>query len=147
MQLRRVSQEDIELLYKWTNDPHVRSMSVNTDLVLWENHVNWFNNNLNNPNTLIFIFSVKDLPVGLIRFNHNNGTYMISYSVATEFRNMGYGKKIIELGVEAIKEGKILAYVKPENVSSIKIFLGQGFTQSEDIDDHNNPILKFILIK
>ncbi len=147
MQFRRISPEDIDLLFKWTNDPSVRSMSVNTDPVLWENHVNWFNKNLNNPNVLIFIFSVKDIPVGVIRFNHNNSTYTISYSVASEFRNMGYGKMIVELGVQEIKEGIILAYVKPENVSSVKIFLVQGFTQSEDIDEHNNPILKFILIK
>lgn len=147
MQLRRIRQEDIDLLYKWTNDPNVRSMSVNTEPVLWENHVNWFNQNLNNPNTMIYIFSDKNSPVGVIRFDHNKNTYKISYSVASEFRNMGFGKRIINLGLRLIKKGIILAYVKPQNISSVKIFLNQGFTQSEDYDEYNNPILKFTLIK
>jgi UDP-2,4-diacetamido-2,4,6-trideoxy-beta-L-altropyranose hydrolase len=147
VQLKRVSQEDIELLYKWTNDPNVRSMSVNAEPVLWENHVNWFNKNFVNPNTWMFIFSDKEIPVGVIRFDHNNGTYTLSYSVASEFRNMGYGKRMVGLGIQKIDKGIILAYVKPENISSVKIFLSQGFTQMEDHDEQNNPILKFILIK
>ena len=55
IRLRRVREEDSRLLWEWVNDRVVRSTSLNSEPIPWENHVNWFAQKLNDRNCHIFI--------------------------------------------------------------------------------------------
>ena len=48
--LRAANSDDTDLLYRWANDPVVRKNSFNTDRILYENHVMWFNRIIEDPN-------------------------------------------------------------------------------------------------
>ena len=89
LSLRKVNLNDVELIFKWANDPDVRNNSFNTNQIVWDEHVKWF-------------------------------------------RGFGYGKKIVELGIEHLLNqnmeiNTIEAHVKVNNKASQKVFNSLGF--------------------
>ena len=129
--LRAVGLEDISILYEWANDPIVRKNSINQSTISWEEHNSWFHARLLSPTTQIFIMMCNEEPCGQIRFDFNNDVYQIDYSIDSEFRGKGLGTRIIELGINRMKElaplPKFIAKVNIQNVPSIKIFEQCGF--------------------
>ena len=133
LKLRKVNEQDCELLWHWVNDLAVRSASFSSDLISWEDHVNWFNNKLNSPNSYIFIaLNDQDKPIGQIRFDVNNKLQAdIDLSVNSEDRGKNYASYMIKLAVNHIfkyTEIKFIhAQIKSDNQASIKSFKKAGF--------------------
>lgn len=130
--LRKAENGDMDLLFKWANDPVVRSNSFNTDPIPYENHVKWFNKMMEDPSVLQFILMEDDIPVGQIRLNVEGNEAEIGYSIGSEFRGKGYGHEILKLVVDEVKERyteieSLIAKVKPENVASNKLFESDGY--------------------
>lgn len=57
MQIRQVEKtsEDSSLVYNLSNAPLVRSNSFNSEPIIYENHVKWFNKVINDSNILFFL--------------------------------------------------------------------------------------------
>lgn len=130
--LRNVTQQDIELLFEWANDYAVRKNSFNTEQILFEDHVRWFNKMMSDEDVLQFIMMVDDTPVGQIRFVINKDEAEIGYSIAKEYRGKGYGHKILQLSTALVSEEypgihKLIAKVKPDNAASNKLFLNEQY--------------------
>lgn len=53
--LRRADREDVELFFKWVNEPAVRANSFNTETILWENHQKWFETALADDSVRIYV--------------------------------------------------------------------------------------------
>ena len=131
--LRKVETSDIDLLFKWANDPVVRENSFNTEPIPFENHVRWFNKMLADDSVLQYILMCEDTPIGQIRLNINGEEAEIGYSIANDYRGQGYGHSILRLVADTIaKEYKTVKYltakVKPENVASNKLFQDEGYS-------------------
>ena len=135
--LRNATKEDLEIIFEWANDIDVRQNAFNTGSIPWEDHVNWFNKRLNNPDFFIFILEHNDIPIGQIRFEKEDVFWKIDYSIRSESRGLGMGKKIVKMGIEKI-EGEVKAWVKKENIASCKVFEKLGF---EKISIAKNVIL------
>lgn len=125
--LREADKNDRDLLFKWANDPVVRSNSFNTAPIPYENHVKWFNKMMDDSTVLQFILMDDDTPVGQIRLNVDGEEAGIGYSIGSEFRGKGYGLLILKLVKEEVKQNypeirRLVAKVKPGNVASNKIF-------------------------
>ncbi len=134
LRLRTVQENDGKLLWEWANDPQVRAASFSSDPIPWEQHVQWFNAQLNNPNCLIYIAMNSDnIPIGQIRFELEKNNAVMSISIASNYRHQGYGSELIKVGCDRLfKELKIPlihAYIKPDNQSSIRSFLKAGFVE------------------
>ena len=76
-----------------------------------------------------------DVPVGQIRLNLDSEEAEIGYSIASEFRSKGYGRKILQLIVEKVQDSyshikKLIAKVKPENTPSKRLFESEGYTMT-----------------
>lgn len=132
MFLRKALEGDMDLLFKWANDPVVRANSFNTDPILYENHVEWFNKMMDDPAVLQFILMDGDIPVGQIRLNVEESEAEIGYSMDSEFRGKGYGHRILKLVVDEVQKNYpeikgLIAKVKPENVASNKLFESEGY--------------------
>ena len=130
--LRIVVPADIDLLYKWTNDPAVRMNSFKTDPIPYEDHKKWFEHIMADDKVLQYIMMDDENPVGQIRLNLENDTAEIGYSIAVEYRGKGYGHKILQLIVDEVKEQHpeiktLIAKVKPENMASKKLFESEGY--------------------
>ena len=150
LKLRKVRQEDCELLWKWANDPIVRTASFSSEAIAWEDHLGWFNNKLNSPSCYHFIaFNDLGEPIGQIRFDIDEQLQsIVSISLAGNQRNQGYGKLMLQMAIaklcQHISVTHIQALIKPDNVASIKLFESVGF---EKIDFSPNGLalkLKYI---
>jgi len=130
--LRPANKNDCQLLWEWTNDSEVRRSSFNMAYISWEEHINWFNNKLNDPNCIIFIAEDSTgTPIGQIRFDIIGEEAEISISVDNSFRGLGYGVVMIRKGAEEIFQKNIAkiihALVKLDNIASAKSFDKAGF--------------------
>ncbi|MDB5210961.1 MAG: hypothetical protein JWQ30_1788 [Sediminibacterium sp.] len=141
--LEEATAKDCELLYNWANDAEVRSMSIDHRPIVWSDHVKWFEKKLADTNTKIFILKDDQQRVGQIRLENKNDEWVIGYSIAAGCRGKGYGGKIIELALEKISKGVLIAFVKPENSASIKIFATVGFTELGFTEDKGVQLIKF----
>ena len=80
--MRRITDDDAQLIFKWANDDDVRNNAINKHKIKWNDHINWFNKKLQFPDTFMFIGFLKHEPVGQIRFDKENDDYVIDYSIA-----------------------------------------------------------------
>ena len=71
-------------------------------------------------------------PIGQLRFDIEDNSATINYSIDRKFRGQGLGNYIIEQGIEELKKEMgnlriIIAKVIPSNIPSCKIFEKLGF--------------------
>ncbi|MBP1586005.1 MAG: GNAT family N-acetyltransferase, partial [Lachnospiraceae bacterium] len=126
--------EDMDLLFKWANDPEVRRNSFNSDPILYEEHCRWFKKMMNDPTQVQYILMAGDKPAGQIRFTLADDEALIGYSIAPGMRGLGLGKAMLELAAARIREDhpevkKLIGQVKPENTGSGKCFEKSGYEE------------------
>ena len=81
-------------IWEWRNDPITRSMSRSKDLVSWEDHSNWFQKTLANPNRIMYVGISEQLPIGIVRFdiiNNLEDSFEISININPLQRGKGLG--------------------------------------------------------
>ena len=150
LKLRKVRQEDRQLLWEWANDPQVRAVSFSSDLIAWQEHVQWFDNKLRDPNVRFYIaVDANNLLIGQVRFDIHNNEAIISISIDQQFRHKGYGHQIIRLATAQIRQDlatKIVhAQIKSNNLSSIRTFTKAGFRHNEAVKTHDNQSIHLSL--
>jgi UDP-2,4-diacetamido-2,4,6-trideoxy-beta-L-altropyranose hydrolase len=130
--LRDVTALDRELIWQWANDEETRKASYSQSYIAWNEHIRWFDSVQQQKNHRFYIASnVSKTPVGQIRFALDGKDAIVSLSVAPDSRRRGYGKEIL---LEAAKKlfsetdiERISAFVKSDNVFSLKTFQKAGF--------------------
>jgi RimJ/RimL family protein N-acetyltransferase len=132
--LRLAEYSDINILFSWANDREVRKNSFSSTTILFEDHQRWFQNKISSNESKIFIGTEDGQPVGTVRFDRKNrDDAEISITIAPNMRGKGFGKSILNMGIEkVIKEGfakRLYAQTRSENLSSQAIFLYNGFMQ------------------
>ncbi len=132
--IRRATPEDVDLVFEWANDKTVRENSFNSEPIPYEEHAKWFGNKLKDSNCLLFIMETDGIPVGQIRLDITDDLAEISYAIGKEYRNKGYGKKIILLAENYIISNTLnitalTAKTKPENGKSKHIFQTLGYKE------------------
>lgn len=139
--LRFASIEDIDVTFRWVNNPEVRSFSYSRELVTFEAHKKWFSSKIEDENCVYYILELQNEKIGSIRFDiDNDENAKISYLIDPTFFGQGFGKKILEKGVEKIKHSgkdifKVYGYVQSENIASIRIFESLNF-KKEYLNDN-----------
>ena len=143
--LEQFTDDDIILMEKWINKEYVKKWYGN--LSEWIYEIKERNGKYN----FIKHFIVKhtNIKIGFCQYydcfdakedwykiDKQNNTYSIDYLIGEEnYLNKGYGKEIIKQLIGKIKKinGKEIV-VKPEleNISSIKILLGNGFIYDKE---------------
>jgi RimJ/RimL family protein N-acetyltransferase len=150
LNIRRTNISDLDKYFEWANDDSTRANSINTEKITFENHVRWFNNKLVDKNSYLYIISSGDDYVGQIRFElKDDGYYHIDYSVDVKKRGMGYGKKILELAMNELKndipaKAILMALILEDNLPSLKTFRGYGFKEIGSVDINDRKYIKLI---
>jgi len=132
LHLRRASDEDARILFHWVNETEVRRRSLNSRPVVWEEHCRWLEGKLQDENCDLFIgLDGKGEAVGMVRFDCQGDTAVISISVDSKCRSLGYGRELIRIGSRLIlnerRVNSIIAQIKPDNIASVKSFEKAGF--------------------
>lgn len=132
--IRKVTPEDVDVLFQWANDPVTRNNAFHTEQIPYENHLKWFEKTLNSPDRIQLLFICDEVPVGQFRVDIEDRMGEIDYSIAPEFRGRGYGSVMCEKAMEYIKStgrvDRLVAQVKTENTASKKCFIKSGFNNT-----------------
>lgn len=130
--LRDITEQDRDLLFQWANDEDVRKNSFSTRKIAYEEHCRWFDKMMQNENCVQWILQADDESVGQIRISIDGENAEIGYSVCAERRGEGFGRILLRLVRQRVKEEfpsirKLIAKVKPENVASRRAFEDNGY--------------------
>jgi UDP-2,4-diacetamido-2,4,6-trideoxy-beta-L-altropyranose hydrolase len=124
--LRNLVEKDCQLMFNWANDPDVRNNAFQSENIIWKNHLDWFMDKMNNPNSQIYILERNGVSIGQIRFDKEKDYWKIDYSIDRNYRGLGMGTNIVKLGIKKI-QGELKAWVKSNNMASRKVFENLGF--------------------
>ena len=133
VKLRPASFDDCRLLWEWANDPVVRAASFSTELIPWEEHVNWLRRKISEPGChhYIIVLSGNDFPIGQMRFDSMGNEAEIHVSITSDLHGHGYGSQAILMASKQVyKETaitRIYANIKPDNSYSVRAFANAGF--------------------
>lgn len=146
--LRKANEMDMITYLNWANDPDVRNSAINSNPILEENHRPWFESRLRSETTLMFVGMWQNNEVGQIRFDLIEGCWEISYSVVKDHQNKGFGELLIRKGMATLKELHtepitITGVVKPENISSLRVFRKLYFDEGSTLVERNGIQLVF----
>ena len=133
LHLRPAGRADAAQYFSWVNDPEVRRQSMDPNPVAWPQHQEWFAGKLANDSSHLYVLTARALPVGQVRFDWVNGEFAIDYSVDPAFRGRGWGRRIVELGLESISNAQHSAFraeVRDGNAPSAAVFRKLGFVES-----------------
>ena len=146
---RKAILTDCDLYFEWVNDPEVRANSFSSALITKEEHVDWFNDVLDNPAYSLFIFqNEQGKNVGQVRFEKiNDHEAEISISVDLAYRGNGISTEMLKMSSAVFLQDhpgfSILAYIKESNPSSIHAFERAGFVYKERIQYKNHQSLQY----
>ena len=130
MNLRKAEKNDWEILYDWRNDELTRINSVNTFPITIEEHKKWFFNSLNNNSRAIYIVEENEKPIGTVRKDYIDNKIFISWTIAPTERGKGHAKRMVKMFVEMLN-GELYAYIKENNIASVKVAENVGFKKVE----------------
>lgn len=142
LRFRGLMMNDKTSVFEWSNDKTTRKNSINQKLISWENHTEWFNNRLNNPELQSFIFCLKNKKVGFLRLDKKDGFEKISFMVSPFFRGQGIGSLMIQKILNYFPAKKFIAEVLTDNINSNKIFLKNNFYRVDN--QENNQINTYV---
>lgn len=141
LSLREVTAKDMDLLYKWANDPTVRQNAFHTEPIPYEDHKMWFAKNLADRDVLMYILCSisargQEEPLGQIRLAIEEENAVISYSVDASRRGQGLGAKMVLMAEEKLRESRrdvthCIAQVKYENPASARVFEKCGYDEQD----------------
>lgn len=136
--LREVTDLDRELIWQWANDEETRKASYSQAYISWDEHILWFDSVQRQKNHRFYIANNGGKkPVGQIRFASDDKDTIVSFSVAPDSRRRGYGKEIlVKAAAKLFNETnieQISAYVKSENMLSLRVFQKAGFRMMENV--------------
>ncbi len=141
--LRTVTAEDCKIIWEWANDPAIRSASFSSEPISWERHSQWFQSKLLDSKCLFFIALDPDgIPIGQIRYELQSTEAVVSVSLAPRQRGKGYGVHIIQSASRQVFERTLVelihAYIKPDNLPSIRAFTKAGYSDFGPAEVHGN---------
>ena len=147
IKITRATIDDILDLFELVNDPEVRKNSFNQEKIDIETHEKWFNNRVDNDDFLLLVARNGVNFIGSIRFEKDiDNKFIISIQIHKNFRGKGLGKKLLQNAIKKLFNQKenpiIIAKIKSNNLSSIKIFSDSNFKIIE-----NNQKEQFIVLE
>ncbi len=150
--LRRAVSDDLEFLFQLRNEPSVRESSFNPKEITLKAHSDWYIQKLNDLNTHFFVILANGEKVGQIRVVIEGGCGVISIATVKEHRGRGYGRRAIQDTCKLIfsedpRIEEMIAYIKLDNTTSLKVFSKAGFSQEDVIKIEGLSCHKMILRK
>lgn len=137
--LRRARFSDMEMYFRWANDPEARANSWNSEPIPWETHQTWFDGQLSDDAKSHYVAELDGVPVGQVRFSLAGEEALIGFSLDPVFRGKGLGGCMLRAALaryaeECVEASRFKAQVKRENSASNRIFAGLGFSAEEDAE-------------
>lgn len=133
VQVRLAEPGDRRIIWEWWNDPLTRQMMKKNAHVPWEEHCQWYDAVLQDPNRLLFVGLVGEDKLGVIRFTLQfDRIYEVSINLSPAFRGKGYASPFLSAAIQELCNlrgpVRLVAGCKKVNLPSQKTFSRSGFT-------------------
>jgi len=147
--IRSANASDMQLLWEWANEPAVRAVSFSRDPIPWDVHQQWMERRLADPDTRLYVgIDSADLPVGQVRFDLHDNEAILSVTLDPTFRGRGYSPILVSQSCRKLFRETptvlVEAFVKPDNVPSLRAFMRAGFTETGQTLQKGQPAVRFI---
>jgi RimJ/RimL family protein N-acetyltransferase len=143
--IRNILEEDLEIVFEWANDLDSRKNSFFSDEINFNEHSLWFKRNLDCDKSDYFMVIYNGVKASIIRFDITNKEATIGINLAPVFRGKGLSSLFLnlccQLHFEKLETQTIFAFIKPENIPSIKSFLKAGFIIAGNKELNENEAL------
>lgn len=153
LSVRPARSEDASMLFEWANDAQVRASSFSPAPILWENHLAWFESKLRDADCRVFIgLDENENPIGQVRFDRTaDGEAEIDISVDGKRRGGGIGGELLEAAAAEFfrtSNARVIhAFVKTENVGSIRAFEKANFRRIGTLNVKGSETIHFVRTK
>ncbi len=124
--LRKATLQDVDITYQWQIHPAVRRFSRIETPPDFEDHQNWFVQSLKNRYREIWIFESAGQPIGQLRVDIGDKNE-VSILISPDVTGKGYGDVALKLICDYYRDIDLWAYVKVDNIASIKLFTKNKF--------------------
>ena len=129
--LREATIDDAETILEWRNVPLTREHSFSKDVIDFDAHMKWFGSKLLDKKCYIYILMNESGPAGQLRIDKVDEMGEISYMVAPDKRNRGFGKRIVELAESVVTQDMkaLIGLVENQNEFSKKCFRVNNYSE------------------
>ena len=147
---RKANPSDMLTYFNWTNDASVRENSYQSKAVTMEDHQNWFNSKIEDPDCQMLIFeNHSQQAIGQVRIEKiDDKTAIIGISNDSQHRGKGYAGLMITMATdEFLKQNPeicVSAYIKLDNQASAKAFEKGGYVLDVIKNYENVPSYHYI---
>jgi len=151
--LRRAKENDVLLIFSLSNDRIVRINSINQSPIKINEHLEWYTEKLINGTCIFYLaFSKLDAFIGQVRFDINQNNAVINISIDKDFRGKHFAAPLIFTSSFRLLKQKqdvrtITAFIRPQNIPSIKAFTKAGYSQSPDEIINGERYLVYKLVR
>ena len=130
--VRLATIDDAEKSWAWRNHENTRLNSFDSALIDLPEHIDWWKRSVAHELRILLIAAVENKEIGVLRFDIENDTAVVSIYLNPEFQGQGFGANILSAGQRWIFENFseirfIRAEVKADNHVSERVFLRAGF--------------------
>jgi RimJ/RimL family protein N-acetyltransferase len=146
LRLKKLEQEDIELVRKWRNSDRVRNKMVYKEFITREQQISWFKG-LNPQKDFYFLFFVSDIPIGLVNLK-NVSSSEAEYGVFVgeeSFDGKGYAFAAVflinHLAFMIMNLEKLVATILDDNKPAIRFNKALGYSLEKSIDGVGSYVL------
>lgn len=146
--VRPAQPEDAKIYFRWANEPAVRANAIQREVIIWEDHLNWFSRKLLDDDTLLLYYNYLGADCGQVRFDVTREEAIISVSLAATMRGLGLAKRVLRLAEEQLVVRYpgvkvIVALIRSGNLPSQKSFAGFGYRFSYRVSIGGAELLKY----
>jgi UDP-2,4-diacetamido-2,4,6-trideoxy-beta-L-altropyranose hydrolase len=127
LRMRLAEAQDARNIFNWRNHPLVRKNSVNAQEISWNEHSQWFEQQLKNSNRPILIGEIDTKPMGVVRFDISKNEAEVSIYLVPDSEFKGWGGCLLDQAEVWLRHHypevtTLHAQVLPNNEASKKLF-------------------------
>lgn len=133
----------LEIIYKWRNDPLIRRVMYNSNLLKWEDHVKWFQMLQTDEEKVLRILYYDGIPYGVANFrvlNKESGVGEWGFYIGEKNAPKGMGKALAYMMLnflfDNMKIHKVCAEVLDYNTISLNFHEKIGFEKEGVLRKH-----------
>ena len=105
--IRKAKIDDLLKIFEWANEKVVIQNSIErSKKVSINEHSKWFKRYITSKYNFIFIASLKNRRIGLVRVDHQKKEIFLSYLVDRKKRNKGFGYQMLSKIIKKFKNEK-----------------------------------------
>ena len=132
--LRPMTAADMQMLFDWRGQPHIRAASLNTAPLVWEKHTIWLEQTLQRTDGLWLIYTENDRPLGHINAVRKEGDlWHWSFYIGAKDAPKGAGGRMLAAFLHQLLQrpdmAGISAEVRADNAPSLALHRALGFRQ------------------